>query len=174
MELETYLTKRDYIYFNLHHIKNQKNNFDLIIYIVLVFISFVYFILINYNLALFSSMLFACVVVYLISRFLKYRPNILSYKYFEILLKYASKDKNINEFIGNQKITLKDDCIELISEYSTEIYYYNKILSIENDDERYYIYVGSLKAIIIPFSAFDNSSVNDVFIDFLKSKNANL
>jgi len=83
--------------------------------------------------------------------------------------KYIREGKS-NDFIGRQKLTLKDDCIEEISNTTTSRTKYSAVERIEYDKNCIYIYIGALKAILIPLSAFLDLEQKNKFMDFLKQK----
>jgi hypothetical protein len=77
-----------------------------------------------------------------------------------------------NEFVGKSVLVLGETSIRgETSGRITEVGY-DKVDRIVYDDERYYIYIGSLTAFIVPFRAFANEPQKDEFFGLLKSKSA--
>jgi len=77
---------------------------------------------------------------------------------------------NANDIIGRQKITLLDTGMEESNNTHVQQIEYSLIESILSGHDLYYIYTGNRKAVIIPYSAFENETERREFISILSGK----
>ena len=77
----------------------------------------------------------------------------------------------VDDFLGSQKTTLKDDHIEEVFRRSKSITKYSSVERIGYGYGCIFVYLGPVRAIIIPVvSAFSNDEQRDKFINILKEK----
>jgi len=85
------------------------------------------------------------------------------------VVKYINSG-NADSILGNQKITLLDTGMEESNNVHVQQIEYSAIEAIKSDHDIYYIYTGPKKAVIIPYSAFDNARQRQDFINLLSEK----
>ena len=166
MTIEYNVSEQDYLNFNLFHLNNSKQ-------------------MKNTKLALKYGTVILCLVLLLVLFWGQIAAQIAGgvviiiwiavfSKFWDYLAKQTVK-KQINEgkandFIGPQKLTLKDDCIEEVSINSTTTVQYTAVERIEYGYECIFVYVGAIAAYIIPNSAFTDTEQRNKFTSILKEK----
>lgn len=96
-------------------------------------------------------------------------PKLYNRIYSRQIKKHISEGKN-NDFIGHQKMTLKEDCIEGISPNTTAYTKYSAVEKIGCGYNCIFVYIGAIKAYIIPLSAFESDTLRDAFLALLTEK----
>ena len=71
---------------------------------------------------------------------------------------------------GRKTMTLEDGRFRLRGEGEDSLYHYAKVQKIVEDTAHYYIYVGAMEALIVPFSAFADAMVRKVFFEDLRTR----
>ena len=80
------------------------------------------------------------------------------------------KSGKVNHFIGAQVLELAEDCIIEISELTESRLQYQAVERVVRGKNSFYIYVGVIQAIIVPFSAFENDEQQRQFFAILSNK----
>jgi len=84
-------------------------------------------------------------------------------------LRFIKKGK-ANNFIGKQKVVLADEYMEVTSTASASKIDYKVVEGIFFGSNIYYVYVGTTKAVLIPYSAFPGEKQRQEFIDIMYKK----
>ena len=172
MTLNYEVTEKHYIDFNLFHYKNSK--IWKFIY-VLRFISFIPLIhgtlvlVLNHNIdfserigAFISGLLGSVVLIFIM------------FSLFDFLMRWSVKaylkSGKHNDFIGEQTLTLTDIGIEEKNSFGSSQTYYSTVEKICRNDDCLLIYIGAIKAIIIPITAFSDDKQQEVFLSLIKQK----
>ncbi|MCL2677768.1 MAG: YcxB family protein [Clostridiales bacterium] len=172
MELKFDISEKDYINFNLYHMNNLRFtkilNFLLFvclpIYIfVRVSLSFLNNPDIEYKWIPFATaFLLAAIFIAVLYLFIKVL-NLLS-------IKAHLRAGKRNDFIGPQTLFLRDEFFESGDQYSSGKVSYAAVEKIAFAYGCFYVYVGAIKAAIIPLAAFSNDVQKEQFMEFLKQK----
>ena len=172
MTLHYEVTEKQYIDFNLFHYKNTKiwkfvN--------VLRFISFIplirgTLILVLSNNLEFSERITAFVLGLFVSMFLV----CLTFFLFDYIARWSVKvylkSGKHNDFIGEQTLILSDIGIEEKNSFGSSQTYYSAVEKICHSNDFFLIYIGAIKAIIIPITAFPDDKLQEVFVSLIKQK----
>jgi hypothetical protein len=75
-----------------------------------------------------------------------------------------------NDFIGNSTLFLNDDFIENANSSITSQVKYSSVEKICFGYNCFFLYIGAIKAIIVPVSAFTDDSIKQKFLYLLKQK----
>ncbi len=75
-----------------------------------------------------------------------------------------------NKICGQKTLFLEDTHLRLVGEQEDNSYPYERIQQIIKDTAQYYIYIGEMEALIIPFSAFENEEAKMFFYSLLCEK----
>lgn len=170
MHIKFSLTLKNYVDFNLYHMKHSKSmrrNFIILRYIIpLIFLicGFILYYLSNGDNVKVYFYITLGVVVYI---------TIFSKIYVDQIKKGIIKlinEGKTDDLLGEQTISLKDDYLENNTVGGCEQLRYNMIERIEANEEYVYIYINSISAFIIPNSAFSNQEEKDKFMKILKEK----
>ena len=95
----------------------------------------------------------------------KYRKNRVS----RMVKRHINEGKT-NDFIGHQELTLNEDCIDEVSPGTTSQTKYSVVERIGCDYDCIFLYIGAIKAFIIPLSAFSNDEQKEEFFAILKDR----
>lgn len=166
MTIEYDVTEQDYLNFNLYHAghsRYSKNQTFMLRYGAALLMLLAFFVLYR------GSMLAVAIGIVFVIMWIVLFP-----KYYEGLIKRSvkkmiSEGKN-NDFIGHQRLTLKDDCIEEATRDSTSATKYSAVEKLCYGYDCIYVYIGALKAFIIPVTAFTDEAQRNEFINTLKEK----
>ena len=175
MTLKFTVTEQDYINFNLHHRKTSKTGKRGKIANILILIPafFLGFWLANriddepvdvYFFVFFGIMAaIALPLLFLLFTFLD-----------KLIVRWTAKsmlkDGKNNDFLGEQTVIFHEDCIEDINAHSQSRVPYTSIEKINFGYDCYYIYMGAIKANIIPLSAFADDAQRQEFLELLKQR----
>ena len=85
-------------------------------------------------------------------------------------VKVYLKSGKHNDFIGEQTLTLSDIGIEEKNSFGISQTYYSTIEKICHSDDCLLIYIGAIKAIIIPITAFPDDKQQEDFVSLIKQK----
>jgi len=166
LKLTYTITEHDYLEFNLYHLKHSKTakNFILfgqitipVITAILVYITYA------------DLLAEAIALIIEIPIFLLVFPKMFYSANKNIVKKMIKQDK-INEFLGETIIELLEDKIRLTRKGVLTEYKYDKVTQICEDNERLYIYVGGISAILIPLIAFYDKKQKQEFIKKLEER----
>ncbi|MCL2488637.1 MAG: YcxB family protein [Oscillospiraceae bacterium] len=166
MTIHYTVTERDYINFNLHHMNHSTINRILNILIILLpaFLVFrtltenptehddsaekiIFYVVLVLTMAFFSA-LFYLLIKYSVVFFLKMQ------------LKSGKK----NDFIGGHTLTLYEDVLEESNAAMSSRIAYSAIEKIHCDYNCYFIYIGAVKALVVPTSAFECREHHEAFL----------
>lgn len=91
---------------------------------------------------------------------------------FKFLIKLALKSGKHNDFIGNQTLVLQDNCIEDINESMSSRITYSLVerICFDKKSNCFYIYIGAIKALVLPESSFADKNQKLEFFSTLKQK----
>ncbi|MCL2617161.1 MAG: YcxB family protein [Defluviitaleaceae bacterium] len=165
MTIEYNVSEEDYINFNLFHQRNSKYGRRLsflmrfvpaVAILAVAFISFsdVFF------LAFGMFVAFMWVIMY---------PRYEKDGYTKAVRKFIREGK-ANDFIGSQKLSLKSDFIEEVTRSSTSQTRYEAVERVGRGYGCFFVYIGAIKAIIVPVAAFSDEGQAGKFLDILKEK----
>lgn len=157
MKLEYTVTKEDFIAFNVfyaeNHIRKQLLLCRFLIPVVFV-LAGVFLTKQPLGIAI-----FAAVAVFWVFYFPKlYRKTLV-----KNLTRMMSGGKR-NEFVGQAALTLGESGVEITRQGEKSETAYNLIERVARDGARFYLFVGSASAYIVPFSAFDNEKHRQLFL----------
>ena len=85
-------------------------------------------------------------------------------------VKAELKSGKHNDFIGEQTLTLNDSGIEEKNPYGMNLVYYSSVEKIYYYNNCFFIYVGAIKAILVPVTAFSDDKQQENFLELLKQK----
>lgn len=166
MTIEYQVTEQDYIHFNFYHCNHSKQAKQarwILRYVTAALFVLAFLILYQDRpSAYIVSIVMAGVWIAL---FPIYYDNHIK----RTVKKMIREGKN-NDFIGPQKLTLKEDGIEEASPYSTSLIQYSAVERIGCGYNCIFIYIGAVKAIIVSLSAFSDDGQRNEFIGILKEK----
>lgn len=95
-------------------------------------------------------------------------------RFFKILTERSArrmlKSGKANDFIGEQKLTLAENCIESYGNGVSSNVDYANVEQVCTGHGQYYVYIDAIKALIIPPSAFKDNSEKNAFFELLKLK----
>lgn len=171
MELNYNITEDDYIAYNVFHYENapayrkQMTAVGLVTPVLLIVIGFVA----KGTLDLFTCAVSAIFLVIWFGFGKKRRTKIM-----ERSVKKLVGNGDFNEFIGLQKLVLHEEDFVVESPGKITATSYNAVQKILCDDKRIYVYVGSVSAFIVPFSAFESPTQKEEFVAFITSRAKNL
>lgn len=77
---------------------------------------------------------------------------------------------NGSEFIGDYTLELLDDRLIVSHSSRKSEIGYDSVVGVEQDEYSIYVFCGSLSAVILPLTAFDNKQQKSTFMNFLKDK----
>lgn len=167
MTIKFTLTEDAYFKFNLYHCDNspaQKRTFRTLRFapaILIVIVSF----------AVFKDFASIGVAIgfMLAALWILYYPKF----HHKNLLKNVQKamtEENLKEFTGEYSLSFLDDKIQETRHGSTMEIPYRKIEKIEHNDEYLYLYLDSMTAIIVPYSAFKSSEDRQTVLELVKKR----
>lgn len=79
-------------------------------------------------------------------------------------------EKSSGGICGEKTFSLLDGQIRLVGEKEDNAYDYDTVLQIVTDTDRYYIYVGEMESLIVPFTAFADPAQREQFYRLLCEK----
>lgn len=171
MTIKYNVLEQDYISFNLYHSKHSQQGKKSLLFLrygspAIYWCTFVVILRFRfgYDLPLLYFIAAVVAIILIVSFPKRYRKRIE-----KTLRRHISEGKS-NDFLGYQTFTLKDDCIEETSCSSTSYTKYSAVERIGYMDNCFFIYIGAVKAFIVPTSAFQNIEHRDAFIDMLTQK----
>lgn len=85
-------------------------------------------------------------------------------------VKRIMKEGKGNEFVGEKRLTLGDTHIIFEEGRGTIESKYDAVERIESDQERFYLYLGTVSAYILPLSAFQTKEQKEQFVQILAEK----
>lgn len=164
MQINYTVTENDYVQYNLFHHKNSPStkNTVMIMRFILPAILLVLGLLSirHHNWAAWLPLIIIAVVWVCITPGF-FRRGIAKN------VKKLMYEGRCSEFIGDFSLTLSADHICYAGNGQTLKSAYYRVERIEHDNERLYIYLGSLTAIIIPKAAFKDAAEKQAFLDLL-------
>lgn len=173
IKLDYEISEKDYINFKIYHMSNLKST-KIANIICFVFLSLFLFVepfltLLNdpgveHKWAAFIILLLAALTGSFVLVYLLYKFSM------KINLKKHLKSGKHNDFVGSQTIVLHDEFIEGFDKYSSSKASYAAVEKICFAFNYFFIYIGAIKAIIVPLSAFSGDGQKKDFLDFLKQK----
>lgn len=171
MTIEYNVSEQDFVNFNLFHAKHSKqakNAKLLSVYggAALCFFMLVFVLVVMRGYDTVSVCVYGAIIAIL---WVIFFPKYYEFRVKKILAKHISEGKN-NDFLGHQKLTLQEDCMEKISDSSTIHIKYTAIEKIAHDYDCVFVYVGAIQAFIIPFSAFPDAEQKSRFIEEIRKK----
>ena len=176
MTIHYEVTVQDYVNFNLYHLEISKSGKIIRMLMILLPLSlfvmpFLRLISRRGNADEMLGHVIAVIIVAAVSSLTFYLFLRLTYT---PLIKWQAKmqlkDGKANDFIGEQVLTLHDDYIEGTNAQMTSRINYSAIEKICYGYDCYFIYIGAVKAIIVPHRCFTDSPQRDAFIANLKQK----
>ncbi len=169
MELTYEITAEDFIAFNLNFLRvnpRAKRNITkgrIQGAVLILFAGILFGTLSNRTSPLWYLLFAACAIAYffLIPKYFTSRipGNVRK------MLKNSS-----NTICGRKTLFLEDSHLRLVGEKEDNAYPYERVQKIIKDAAQYYIYVGEMEALIIPFSAFENEEAKMFFYSLLYEK----
>lgn len=85
-------------------------------------------------------------------------------------VKRVMKEGKVNEFIGEKSLTLGDTHVLFQEGRGNTEFMYEAMERIASDQERLYLYFGTITACIVPFSAFQTAEDKEQFMRLLEEK----
>ena len=179
MTINFEVTEKDYINFNLHHMKTLKFTkiFNILFHLVALLLAY----RIVSNVPSFAVLEgFAAYIIFFIFLALLWIAFyfLFSYILFKELttvfmrqsIKALLKKGTYNDFIGYQTLILHEDFLESANEHTNSQIKYSYIDKIYFDYGCLFIYLGAIKAIIVPAAAFSSDAQRQEFLALLKEK----
>ncbi|SHN52048.1 YcxB family protein [Desulfovibrio litoralis] len=168
MTIHYKVSEQDYINFNIDHYNNMKSqkNKRFVYGVILLMFFFLFLPFLNDNSLSLVEIISS--VFFLIAWFIFF-PKIINVFIRKSVREYIKNGK-ANDFIGNQTILLADDYIETLNATTQSRIQYAAVERICTGNQLFYIYVGSVKALIIPFSAFENEEIKNSFFEIIHQK----
>lgn len=169
MELQYQITAEDFIafnrYFMLHNARAKRNmTKDRVLGAIFILgAGGLFGSLQNHMSAVWISVFALCAIVYFFIA-PKLLLNSMANRVRK-MLKNAS-----STILGAKTMTLGEEQLRLQGDGEDSTYTYEKVEKIEEDLERYYIFVGELEALILPKEAFTSDAQKTQFFDFLQGK----
>lgn len=171
MELNYNVTEDDYIAYNVFHyentpaLKNQTMIIGILVPILVVVIGFTA----KGGFDTFSLGVAGLFVLFWFLFAKQHRKSAVKQSIKKLIKKGGGQ-----EFIGPHKLKLHEN--DIVAEITNKITAtsYNAVEKIGRDDSHFYIYVGSMSAYIIPFSAFESTAQRDEFLAVITARSANL
>ena len=165
MTIKFNISEEDYVNFNIDHfhkIKPMKGS-EFLLRFLLPLAMFILCVLMNVeHLILLIVILYAIIWIGFFQKFMRRARK-------SSTLNFIRKGK-ANDFIGNQSVTLEDDAIEITNAVSLSKIKYQAVEDIYYSSNLYYIYVGAIKAVLVPYSAFSGEKQRQEFFDILYKK----
>jgi hypothetical protein len=171
MKLSYTVSEDDYIQYSIFHYENSKaGKSQRKIFLVLLVVGLLgldYLMNGRISLTLMATLTIFCGIWFAFGKKL-YR------KFLAFLVKQQLSEGKRNEFTGFRTLELLRDTIRMVGEQRTVEVPYESVERLANDNERLYVYIGSMSAFIIPLSVFANEEENQEFLRILKEKSMNL
>lgn len=167
MEISFNVTENDYVQYNLYHYAHSPATKRTLMFtrlcVPIVLIICALIIIKHHTLTVWLPVIIIAVVWFY------WRP-VLFRRSIAKNVKKLMYEGRCSEFIGDFTITLAENVMRYKGHGQVLETAYNRINQVEQDNERIYLYLGSLTAIIIPKIAFGEVSEEDAFLDFLAQK----
>lgn len=162
------VSEQDYINFNIDHFYNSEKMKS--IRVLLKFMPIVSVFIILYIIEGFAFLI-PNIVVTVIFAFLwiVLYPKVMTNSLSKTTLKFIKEGK-ANDFIGQQSIELTEDYIEDSNSSIVSKIKYSTVERISFGHDLFYIYIGAIKAIVIPVSAFKDKEQQNDFFKILSKK----
>ena len=170
MTIHYKVSEKDYVNFNKNYLKNSKLNKLLNIFYILIPILF----FLTYGLDVLRSTTSEEMITNIIASILAVLIFIIvmlvfNKLIFPFIIKLSLKGGK-NDFIGKQTLTLYDDFMEDGNSQMTSRINYTSVEKICYEYDCFFIYLGTIKAIIIPVASFSDTTQRDEFITIMKQK----
>lgn len=173
MTINYEVTEKDYIDFNMYHMKNSKEfKVGKIILFGLLLLVFAFSLwrglqnrpdeILGHTVFIITFIIFVVVPVLIV--WLPFRPLA------KWSVKLQLKGGRYNDFIGEQKMTLHDDYIEDANARIVSQIKYTTIEKICYNRDCFYIYIGAVKACLVPARYFSDKAEIKAFVALLKQK----
>lgn len=168
LEIQFNVTEQDYVYFNIDHyfssgaLKWQR--------ILLKFAPPVLFFALTFVLEGFKLSIGNVIAAFIFfSLWIVLFPKIMEKSMSKVTLAYVKSGK-ANDFIGPQTLKLTDSHIEEHNAGITSQIQYSTVERVFSGHGLLYIYIGAVKAIILPVSAFPDEEGKKAFLQLLSNK----
>ena len=163
MTFEFDITMKDYVDFNKYHMRNSKAQKRLYFFLMLViFCCYGYTFRHNIFSLIISITIFSVLIL-------------ISYTLFDkfllpVFIKASINEGKSNDFIGPQILQFEEDCIRETTVSITSQFQYMAIEKLGYFKGSFYVYIGAIKAFIVPVSAFENDEQIRAFLTFIYEK----
>lgn len=169
MEINFRVTENDYIQYNLYHYANSPATKLILMFsrlcVPIVLIIAALIIIKHHTLLSWLPVLIISVAWFF------WRP-VLFRRTIAKNVKKLMHEGRCCEFIGDFTVTINENALLHARQGQITETAYNRIEHIVQDNERIYLYLGSLTAIIIPKTAFKDASEQEAFLNCLAQKRA--
>ncbi|MGK7378201.1 YcxB family protein [Planococcus sp. 1R117A] len=158
MQIEFNLTEEDYLSFNLQHVKHSKTATrslrlqQILVPVIYIFLAYIFSVIVN------TPFLFFLIPFLIISMvWIIFYPKFF---YSSVMrnVKKMLREGKAGGIIGKYTMTLSDEGIIQTSTTEEKKASWPAILSLQEDEERFYLYNSAMSAYIIPKRALKNSN----------------
>jgi len=169
MKFDYTVTKKDIVKFNKYHIKNSLHGKIIYIFMCVIIPMYLYYSVMKDSVYKEEGILYyisAAIVIVIIGVILFFVMGVAV----DISVRLSLMGGNHNDFIGKQTIVLYDDYIEESNANITSRINYTSVEKICFGNNCIYIYIGTIKAIVITGNAFINAEQKQNFLNLLGQK----
>jgi len=170
MKIDYTVTEKDFVHFNLYHVKNSKwGKWLFAPPFLLAIVIIIHFLFRDNGFGILHTIIFIAMFAILMG-ILFMLMNPLFDWCMKWLVKMELKRGKHNDFIGPQTLTLQDEFLEDGNSHMTSQIKYSSIEKICCDYDCFFIYIGAIKAILVPLACFTDDVQKQAFLDLLKQK----
>ena len=172
MELNYNVTKQDYVNFNIYHLNHSiiGKVFDVLLFLVFPAWIFIINIVDAIEIKDTSERVGYIVSGVIIALLFAFVFRLVKKILFPAMIKLQLKSGKKNDFIGPQTLILQDEYMEDINPHISSKLPYQTIEKICYGYGCLYLYLGSVKGLIIPISEFIDDNQRIGFLNLLKKK----
>lgn len=171
MTLKFSVTKRQYVDFNVYHFQHSKQakRGVRIVQLVPGIVFLLLFAYLGYIRGGQTAVLFYGMGVLIAALWMVFIPKYYARSLRRNATKMVDEGRG-NDFLGPQQLTLGEERMEWVSNTTSSYAAYSAIERIGAGYGCYFIYIGAIKAFIVPFSAFEDKAQEKRFLELLFQK----
>ena len=168
MTISYTITQDDYVRFNLFHMKNSPSQKRMVLFLQMLF-PIMLFLLFAITKPSGTPVFFWAIVAALSAIWVFVVPRSVKRSTRRQVLRLLREGRG-NGITGDYTLALQDAHIIETGEFRRTEIPYSGIERVVHDDACLYIYIGSIVAIIVPFSAFKDESEKQLFLERIQEK----
>jgi len=170
MKIDYTVTEKDFVHFNLYHTKNSKlAKWFILLPFLTALVIITRFIFRDNGFDILHTILFIATSAILMGVLFMLINPLFDWS-MKWLVKMELKGGKHNDFIGPQTLTLHDEFLEDGNSHMTSQIKYSSIEKICCDYDCFFIYIGAVKAILVPLTCFTDDAQKQAFLTILKQK----